>query len=233
MSHYQYRRWDGSQIGFDLDADSLLAEVTDDLLYHGDLNAALRRMMQTGMTDRDGRRVAGLKELMDRLRQARSEQLDRYDLGGVYSDIADELRQVLDEERSGLDELSRQALESGDQRRAEVTDQVVAERRLALNLLPPDLAGQVRGLQEYDFTSTEARERFDALLDKLREALMASQFEQMAGAMRNMDPEQTQRVKDMFDALNRMIEQRQAGAALDPTFEDFMSRFGDMFSSNP
>ena len=28
-----------------LDADALLAEITDDLLYHGDVNAALRRMM--------------------------------------------------------------------------------------------------------------------------------------------------------------------------------------------
>ena len=45
-SGFRYSRWDGTQTGFDLDAESLLDEITDDLLYHGDLNAALRRMMQ-------------------------------------------------------------------------------------------------------------------------------------------------------------------------------------------
>lgn len=233
MSRFSYSRWDGSQTGFELDADALLAEVTDDLLYHGDLNAALRRMLQTGMKDRNGERVAGLRELIERLRQQRAAELDRYDLGGVYTDIADELRQVIDTERAGLDDLAHEAHESGDQRRAEVTDQVVAERRLALDMLPPDLAGQVKGLGEYEFTSSEARERFDQLMDKLRQQLMASHFDQMAGAMQNMSPEATQRAKDMFDALNRMLEQRQAGEALDPSFEDFMARFGDMFESNP
>ena len=48
-----------------------------------------------------------------------------------------------------------EARESGDQRRQEITD---AGRRtsatLQLDMLPPDLAGQVRELQQYDFTST-------------------------------------------------------------------------------
>lgn len=56
---YTYSRWDGTQKGFDLDADSLLEELTDDLLYHGDVNAALRRLMQQGMTDRNGEQMMG------------------------------------------------------------------------------------------------------------------------------------------------------------------------------
>jgi len=43
---FRYSAWDGTQRGFDLDADALLDEMTDDLLYHGDLHAAMRRMMQ-------------------------------------------------------------------------------------------------------------------------------------------------------------------------------------------
>ena len=41
---YRYSRWDGRQAGFELDAEQVLAEVADDLLYHGDLHAALRRL---------------------------------------------------------------------------------------------------------------------------------------------------------------------------------------------
>ena len=52
-ARFTYSRWDGTQRGFDLDADGLFDELTDDLLYHGDVNSALRRMMQEGMRDRN------------------------------------------------------------------------------------------------------------------------------------------------------------------------------------
>ena len=87
---FAYSRWDGTQTGFDFGADELMSELTDDLLYHGDLNAALRRLMQQGVTDQDGERLQGLREIMDKLRQQRREKLDQYDLGGVYDDIAEE-----------------------------------------------------------------------------------------------------------------------------------------------
>jgi uncharacterized protein with von Willebrand factor type A (vWA) domain len=230
---YQYGRWDGSQVGFDLDADDVLSEITDDLLYHGDLNAALRRMLQSGFRDRDQERVAGVRELLERLRRRRRDELERYDLGGVYDDIAQELRDVMDTERAGIEELREEARASGDERRQEITDQVADERRLQLDLMPPDLAGQVRSLQEYEFTSSEARERFDQLMDKLRQQLMQSYFNQMSGAMQSTTPEQMQRMKDMFDALNRMLEQREQGEPIDPSFEQFMQRFGDFFPGNP
>src|ERR1700712_5336816 len=74
-ARFTYSAWDGTQKGFELDADGLFDELTDDLLYHGDVNSALRRLMQQGMQDRNGERVEGLRELMDKLRQARQERL--------------------------------------------------------------------------------------------------------------------------------------------------------------
>src|ERR1700751_2009926 len=115
-SRFQYSRWDGSQVGFDLDADSLLEEMTDDLLYHGDLNAALRRMMQQGFRDRQGRDVQGLRDMLEQLRERRREQLDRYDLGGVYEDIARRLDEIVDEERAGIERRVDEAQQSGDKR---------------------------------------------------------------------------------------------------------------------
>src|SRR3978361_927994 len=99
---FTYSRWDGTQRGFDLDADSILAEVTDDLLYHGDLNAALRRMMQSGFRDRQGEKVQGLRDILEKLRRKRRDELERHDLGGVYEDIAQELRDVVDQERDAI-----------------------------------------------------------------------------------------------------------------------------------
>src|SRR5437588_9844895 len=140
---YRYSRWDGTQVGFELDADDVLAEITDDLLYHGDLNAAVRRRLESGCRDRNDERLSGVRELLERLRRRRRDELERYDLGGVYDDIARELREVIEQERAGIDDLEREARESGDERRREITEQVAAERRAELDLLPPDLAGQV------------------------------------------------------------------------------------------
>ena len=231
MARFSYSRWDGSQKGFDLDADAILAEISDDLIHHGDVNMALRRLLQHGFRDRDGERIQGLQEILEKLRRSRRERLEQHDLGGVYDDIAQKLRDVVDTEREGIDELQREARESGDPRRQEITDQVADEKHMQLDLLPPDLAGMVKSLQEYEFTSTEAREQFEELMDQLRQQLAQSQFNQMAGAMSNPDPEQMARMKDMLSELNQMLEQRENGQ--EPDFDGFMERFGDFFPENP
>jgi uncharacterized protein with von Willebrand factor type A (vWA) domain len=228
---FRYSAWDGTQVGFELGADDVLSEITDDLLYHGDLHAALRRMMQSGFRDRDGERLQGIREMLENLRRRRKETLEQSNLGGVYDEIADELREVVDLERHGLDELAQEAADSGDARRQEITDEVVAERQAHLDLLPPDLAGQVRSLQQYDFSSDEARERFDGLMEQLKEQVANQMFDQMSGAMENTSPEQMARMKDMLAELNQMLAQREAGQ--EPDFEGFMERFGDMFPENP
>src|SRR6185503_8991695 len=120
-SRFTYSRWDGTQVGFELGADDIFGEITDDLLYHGDLNAALRRMMQSGFKDQNGERIQGIREMLEKLRRKRRDELEKHDLGGVYDDIAQELRDVVDLERAGLDELANEARESGDQRRQEIT----------------------------------------------------------------------------------------------------------------
>ncbi|MGA0895173.1 MAG: hypothetical protein ACO3S5_11160, partial [Ilumatobacteraceae bacterium] len=224
---FTYSRWDGTQVGFDLDAAGVLDELTDDLLYHGDVNAALRRLLQQGMTDRDGRRLEGLRDMMRRIRDARRDRLDRYDLGGVYSEIARELDDIVDEERHAIDNATRSAQESGDERRASNAHDAAAERQFRLDMLPNDLAGKVRELSAYDFESREAQQRFEQLVDRLREQLMQQVVDQMSSAMGQLTPADIERTKDMLAALNRMIERREQGE--DPQFEQFMQQFGDFF----
>jgi uncharacterized protein with von Willebrand factor type A (vWA) domain len=233
MAHFKYSKWDGTQVGFDFDADDIFAELTDELLFHGDLNQALQRLLQRGFTDRNGERISGMRDLLERLRQRRREMLEQHDLGGPYEDIAQRLREIVEKERTGIDELVEEARQSGDERRESITEEVATERRMALDLLPPDLAGQVQSLQEYEWTSSEAREAFDELMDQLRSQLMQSYFNQMSQSMSDMSPESMQRVKDMFNELNRMLETRAAGGDTERMFQEFMDRFGDMFPGNP
>ncbi len=233
MTRFKYSRWDGTQTGFELGADDILDQVTDDLLYHGDLNAALRRLLQSGMRDANGERIQGIREMLEKLRRRRRDELEQHDLGGVYEDIAERLREVVNTERDGLEQMRQEAAQSGDQRRQEIADQSTAEKGLQLDLLPPDLAGQVRELQNYEFASPEAQQKFDELMEELKQELLNTQFNQMAGAMGNVSPENMQAMKDMFNALNRMLEQREAGEPIDPSFEQFMDQYGDFFPQNP
>jgi uncharacterized protein with von Willebrand factor type A (vWA) domain len=230
-ARFTYSRWDGTQKGFDFDADALFEELTDDLLYHGDVNSALRRLLQQGMTDRNGERMQGLRELMEKLRQQRQERLDRSDLGGVYQEIADALDDIVDEERHAIENATRDAERSGDERRAEAARNAAADRNFRLDMLPDDLAGKVRELSAYDFESAEAAQRFEQLMDQLRQQLMQQTVDQMSSAMQSMTPEAMQRMKDMMAALNEMIERRANGE--DEQFDQFMEQFGDFFPENP
>ena len=230
---FDYRRWDGTQAGQVEDADAVLAGLTDDLLANGDLHEAIQRMMNRGWRGADGRDVEGIRQLLDRIRTARQEQLERGDLGGTFHEIAEELAEVVAEERLGIERLADEAQSSGDERRRQVTDEVATERRMQLDLLPQDLAGRVRGLQHYEFVSSEARQHFEDLVERLRQEVARTYFEQVSDALANPDPEAMARMREAFDALNRMLEQRAAGQELDPSFEAFMERFGDLFPGDP
>jgi uncharacterized protein with von Willebrand factor type A (vWA) domain len=230
---FRYSRWDGTQTGFEFDADAAFDELTDELLYHGDVNAALRRMMQDGMQDPDGNQLQGLRELLEQLRREREERLANHDLGGVYDEIKQQLDDIIDEERHAIDNALRDAQNSGDQRRADNAESAAMERNMRLDLMPDDLAGKVRELDSYHFESAEAKQRFEQLMEKLKEQLMQQMVDQMSGAMENMTPEDMARMKDMMASLNELLEKHQRGDDTTADFADFMNEFGDFFPENP
>ena len=230
-SRFNYSRWDGTQHGFEFDAQSLIDELTDDLVHHGDVNAALRRMMQEGMRNERGENLMGLREMMQKLRDKRNEIKDRGDLGGVYKEIADELDDLVDEERHAIDQALKDAVGSGDERRGALAKESADQKNFRLDMLPEDLAGKISELEHYDFQSQQAQQRFEALLEKLRNQLMQQYLDQASSAVEKMTPEEMQRTKDMMAALNEMINRRERGE--DPEFEKFMENFGDFFPENP
>lgn len=243
-SRFRYSRWDGTQKGFELDAFDVLAELTDDLLYHGDPMSALRRLMQEGFEDRNGEQIQGLRDILDKLREERQDRLDNHDLGGVYSEISEALDELVDQERQGLDDRNALAdmqlgdpdASDDDRRNAELAKETTESKHMELSMLPDDLAGKVRSLQNYEFESAEAQQAFDELVDQLRQELVNQQFQQMSGAMEDMSPEDLSRMKDMMSNLNKMLEDRAEG--IDPdaeqeNFEKFKEEFGDLVPGDP
>src|SRR6056297_1778880 len=229
---FEYSAWDSTQTGFEFDADAAFDELTDELLYHGDVNAALRRMMQEGMTDPDGNHLQGLRELLEQLRAEREDRLANSDLGGVYDEIKDQIDDIVDEERHAIENALRDAQNSGDQRRADNAEAAAQDRNMRLDLMPDDLAGKVRELDTYNFEAAEAKQRFEQLMEQLKDQLMQQMVDQMSGAMQNMTPGDMARMKDMMASLNEVLEKHQRGED-DTGFEQFMDEFGDFFPENP
>ena len=232
-ARYDYSEWDGTQEFSDLDPDDLLAGLTDDLLAGGDLDDALRRLLRSGLRTADGEQIPGLRDLLEQLRRRRAEMLAEGDPDGRMAELTAQLDDIESDERAAIDDMVEEAAGSGDERRAAVTGDVATERRMALDLQPDDAPGRISALQHYDFVSTEARERFEELLDELRREMADTFFEGASDALSSMSPEQMARMRDAYDALNQMLEQRERGEELDPTFEEFMAQFGDMFPGNP
>src|SRR5437763_6018393 len=102
-NRYGYSRWDGTQRIEGLDADDILKALSDDYLENGDLQQALQRLMQEGIRGEDGRRAMGLREMLERMRNMRREQLNRYNMAsGVMDDLREKLEEIKQLEREGI-----------------------------------------------------------------------------------------------------------------------------------
>ena len=229
VRRFTYSKWDGTQQISELDANALMEALGDELIEHGDPNSALRRLMQRGL-DFEGGRLEGLRDILQKLRQKRQDTIEQYSLGGIYDEINEALEQVISTERESLEAIQNRFRD--DKRKQEINDEALKARRDELDLLEHEnLASRVKGLSDYDFTSTAAAQKFEELVNDLREQLMQQAIDQMAGEMKNMTSEDMSRMKDMLAALNEMLNQKQEGE--EPDFEKFMHEYGDFFPENP
>jgi uncharacterized protein with von Willebrand factor type A (vWA) domain len=226
----RFSRWDGSQQLPDLDADEILKSIAEDVMAEGDLASALRRLMERGWQSGDATRpdMAGLQDLMDRLRQRRQDLRERYGLDDVLGDIRRELGEIVEQERGGVQErLDRSATDAPSPELGEMLRDAAAKRLDQLDALPDDVGEQIRDLREYDFMESGARERFDALVERLT-AQMLDQFVQgMGEAIRSTTPEDLEANREMVRDLNELIRQRIGGQ--EPDAREFLSKHGRFF----
>jgi uncharacterized protein with von Willebrand factor type A (vWA) domain len=229
---FRYSRWDGSQNLPDFDADDLLGQMAEDVLFDGDPRRALQKMMRDGLRPPQGQRMPGLKDLLEKLRQRRQQQMNRYDLGSSLDDIKRKLEQILQTERQGMERRLGEAREGA--KKGQVPDatlkkfEKLADRNTqALDRLPPDPAGRIRGLQDYDFVDPDAKKQFEDLLASLRQQMTQPFMQGMQQALGNMTPEDMKRMREMLNDLNRMLREKAEGG--EPDFEKFKQKWGQNF----
>ena len=243
MTTYWYSRWDGSQDPFQFHEDDIIEQLSDQLLYHGDVASALRSMIQRGATRRDGQQLTGIQDLRQRLRALRQQTLDRYNLNSVADDIGQRLQDIIDTERAGIQRRLQETtsrLESADA--GELSQETVREllrmmeQRTArtqglLDQLPPDATGRIRQLSDYDFMDDEARAKFDELINSLQQRILDSRVQDLSQHLQDMGSAGREGLKDMLSDLNDMLEQRLQGESAE--FNSFRDRYGHLFGPEP
>src|SRR5438067_694631 len=101
--------------------------------------------------------------------------------------------------------------------------EMIAKRKQDyLDKLPQDIPGQIKGLSEYDFMDDEAREKFKELMESLQKQMMQQFFQGMQQSLRNMTPEDIDKMREMIRDLNKMLRDRQEGR--EPDFDEFMQK---------
>ena len=242
MKTFRYSEWDGTQNIFDADADELMRELEQRLMRDGDLSDALRMMQRGGFRDGQGRRLPSLQDLLQRLRQRRQEQLEKYNMDSLLEDIREKLENIIKAERPGiqdrLDGARQKAAAGGDELSPEVRKKLLksVEERAAQSLekmdgLPEDVGGRIKELSQYDFMDEDARRQFQELMDQLKKNAMSSFARDMTQRLQNMDAATLAGMRHFLEGVNQMLEARRRGE--EPDFQGFMEQFGNFFGPNP
>jgi len=240
MSTFRYSRWDGSQQLPAFDADDVLDALSDDILAEGDVRRALQRLMQRGLRGTRGGDIPGLRRITERLRARRQEELEGANLDGVLDDINQRLEEILDQERAGIERRTREAEQRAldaapgeDQDHARMAEQVMRrtarQREYRLDALPPNLAGRLHGLRDYEFMDDAARDAFTELTDELRQQMLQTYFQGLKEGVQGITPEDLSGVRDMVRDLNQLLERHATGADTTVEFGAFMAKHGQYF----
>jgi uncharacterized protein with von Willebrand factor type A (vWA) domain len=214
-SGYRYGQYDGGPDPLEppYDVRGAVDALGEQVLDGSDPASALRDLLRRGMS---GHR--GLDDLLRRVRERQREIRGRGRLDGILEQVRALLDTAIGQERAEL------FPDPSDEARM---------RESELDALPSDTAQAIRELADYNWQSAAARETFEQLKSLLRSEVLDSQFRGMKQALADPDPAALQRVKDMMSDLTGMLEADARGEHTQRDFDDFMSRYGDMFPDSP
>ncbi len=221
-NRYGYSRWDGTQQIEGLDADDILKALSDDYMENGNLQQALKRLMQDGMRSDDGRRTMGLRELMERMREQRNQQLNRYNMAsGVMDDLREKLEEIKQLEREGI-----QRRLDGEQSGPQETQQPEAGAQGQEGQQQPSggqhqqdqagqkgQAGQPAGENDDDLTPEQKRKMLE-IIAKRKQDYLDKLPEDIPGQVKGlseydfMDDQAREKFKELMDSLQQQMMQQ-------------------------
>ncbi|WP_193044053.1 VWA domain-containing protein [Mycolicibacterium baixiangningiae] len=196
-----------------VDLREALEQIGEDVMEGSSPRRALSEMLRRGTKN-----MRGADRLAAEANRRRRELLARNNLDGTLQEIKKLLDDAVLAERK---ELAR-ALDD-DARFAE----------MQIESLSPSPAKAVQELSDYEWRSPEAREKYDQIKDLLGREMLDQRFAGMKQALENATDEDRQRVNEMLDDLNGLLDKHAKGQDSPEDFQDFMAKHGEFFPENP
>ncbi|QZT55999.1 vWA domain-containing protein [Mycolicibacterium austroafricanum] len=196
-----------------VDLREALEAIGQDVMEGTSPRRALSEMLRRGTQN-----MPGADKLAAEANRRRRELLQRNNLDGTLADIKKLLDEAVLAERKEL---------------ARALDDDARFGELQLNSLSPSPAKAVQELSDYDWRSPEAREKYDQIKDLLGREMLDQRFAGMKEALENATDEDRQRVNDMLDDLNDLLDKHAKGQDSPQDFQDFMAKHGQFFPENP
>ncbi|MCW2688099.1 MAG: uncharacterized protein JWR37_2989 [Mycobacterium sp.] len=196
-----------------VDLREALEQIGQDVMEGTSPRRALSELLRRGTKNR-----AGTDRLAAEANRRRRELLQRNNLDGTLQEIKKLLDEAVLAERKEL---------------ARALDDDARFGELQLESLSPSPAKAVQELSDYEWRSGEAREKYDQIKDLLGREMLDQRFAGMKQALDGATDEDRQRVNDMLDDLNDLLDKHAKGQDSHQDFQDFMDKHGDFFPENP
>ena len=211
----RYSRYSGGPdpLAPPVDLREALEQIGQDVMEGSSPRRALAELMRRGTEN-----MKGADRLAAEANRKRRELLQRNNLDGTLQEIKKLLDEAVLAERKEL---------------ARALDDDARFNELQLEALPPSPAKAVQELSEYDWRSQEAREKYEQIKDLMGREMLDQRFAGMKEALENATDEDRQRVNDMLDDLNELLDKHAQGADSPEDFQDFMDKHGEFFPENP
>ena len=226
--NFVYARWDGSQNPVGLDGDDLFDEIRDSLLYHGDVAAALKKLLSDGFRDRRGNRTSGVRDMVEGLAQRRREILSQHDPSGILQEISDALERILQTEREAIESGISDLGDMSDSASQKARDELMS-KGMELSAMGSDPASQIQSLKDYDFVSPEAARAFEELLERISQQILDNFFHSMKQGLQSQGQENLEQTREMLTDLNNLLSNYREGNDTSEQFAEFMDKWGNNF----
>src|SRR6476469_5640338 len=196
-----------------VDLREALEQIGQDVMEGSSPRRALSELMRRGT-----RNMRGADRLAAEANRRRRELLQRNNLDGTLQEIKKLLDEAVLAERKEL---------------ARALDDDARFNEMRIESLPPSPAKAVQELSDYDWRSQEAREKYEQIKDLLGREMLDQRFAGMKQALENATDEDRQRVNEMLDDLNDLLDKHSRGEDTQQDFDDFMKKHGEFFPENP
>src|SRR5579884_4230408 len=162
----RYTAWDGSQ-QIRLHADQVFDKLAELLSYTDDVAQAFDWLLHQGLEWEPGRRVLGLDELLEQVREAMRRRYQDVNVRGAFAELRERLETLLELEREAVD--------------ADADAERARRRRAALDALPLRVSEAVERLRDMALGDSEARAALAALVEDLDDIRDLEEFQRRYG----------------------------------------------------